>query len=131
MYDVIIVGGGAAGLMAAKILSAKKKKVLLLEAKNTVGGRIQRIKSFSSHAEAGAEFIHGNLKTTIDLLKEAGLTKQKVKGNFCRVVNGKWTTDEEQIPHWDLLIEKLKACKKDITIDSFFKKFFNAKKYDF
>ena len=65
MYDVIIVGGGAAGLMAAKLLSAAGKKILLLEAKERLGGRIHWAENFSIPAEGGAEFIHGNLKTTL------------------------------------------------------------------
>ncbi len=69
MYDVIIIGGGAAGLVAAKMLSAKGKKILLLEAKEQTGGRIHAVENLSYPAEGGAEFIHGNLKTTFGLLK--------------------------------------------------------------
>ena len=130
MYDVIIIGGGAAGLMAAKVLSASRKKILLLEANDRLGGRIQRIESFSFPAEGGAEFIHGNLKTTFNLLKEAVLKKEKIKGNFCRVTNGKWKTEEEPVDYWDSLVNKLKDCKEDITIDSFLNKFLKEKKYD-
>lgn len=130
MYDVIIIGGGAAGLIAAKLLSEAGKKILLLEAKHRLGGRIHSIENFSFPVEGGAEFIHGNLKTTFDLLKEAGLKKEKVKGNFCRITNGKWNTEEEPVPHWDLLIQKLKECEEDMTIDRFLKNFFNAEKYD-
>jgi monoamine oxidase len=130
MYDVIIIGGGAAGLMAAKLLSEAGKKILLLEAKDRLGGRIHRIENFSFSAEGGAEFIHGNLKTTFDLLKEAGLKKAKLKGNFCRITNGKWSTEEEPVAHWDTLIRKLKECKQDTSIDNFLEKFLEAKKYD-
>ncbi len=82
MYDVIIIGGGAAGLIAAKILSAKGKKILLLEARNQLGGRIQNVEDLSYPAEGGAEFIHGNLKTTFDLLKKLPLKNQRSKENF-------------------------------------------------
>ncbi|KAA9041319.1 FAD-dependent oxidoreductase [Ginsengibacter hankyongi] len=130
MYDVIIIGGGAAGLVAAKLLSESGKKILLLEAKEKLGGRIHCIKNFSFPVEGGAEFIHGNLKTTVSLLKEAGLKKEKIKGNFCRVTNGKWNTEDEPIENWDLLVKKLKECKQDISVDSFLNKFLKAKKYD-
>ena len=130
MYDVIIIGGGAAGLMAAKLLSENGKRILLLEAKDRLGGRIQRIENFSFPAEGGAEFIHGNLKTTFDLLKGAGLKKEAVKGNFCQVTSGKWSTQEEPVPHWDTLVKKLKEIKGDTSIDNFLKEFLNAKKYD-
>ena len=88
MYDIIIVGGGAAGLMAAKALSARGKKILLLEAREEFGRANMSFENFYTPAEGGAEFIHGNLKTTFALLKEANLKKEKVKGQFCTVKKG-------------------------------------------
>jgi len=130
MYDVIIVGGGAAGLMTAKILSAAGKKILLVEAKEQLGGRIHEVKNLSFPAEGGAEFIHGNLKTTFGVLKEAGMKKEKIKGKFCRVEKNKWTVNSEPVPHWDLLINKMKACKEDMTVEDFLTKHFPEKKYE-
>ncbi len=130
MYDIIIIGGGAAGLMAAKLLSEEGKSLLLLEAKDTLGGRIHRVEALSFPAEGGAEFIHGKLKTTFDLIKEAALKKEKLKGQFCRHEKGKWQTANELVPHWDRLLKKLKACKKDTTIDIFLAEYFHEKKYE-
>lgn len=129
MYDVIIIGGGAAGLMAAKLLSEAGKKILLLEARAQLGGRIHAIKDFSFPAEGGAEFIHGNLKTTFDLLEEAGLKKATIKGKFCRLTKGKWSMEEELVPHWELLIRKLHECKEDVSVDIFLETFFKDNKY--
>ncbi len=128
MYDIIVIGGGAAGLMAAKLLSAKDKKVLLIEARKDLGGRICRSKDFL--AEGGAEFIHGNLKTTFALLKEAHLKKEKVKGHFCRVESGNWKVNDDIIPHWDRLLKTMKDCKKDTTVEDFLQRYFHAEKYD-
>lgn len=130
MYDIIIIGGGASGLMAAKLLSAEGKKILLLEAKDRLGGRVYRVEDFSFPTEGGAEFIHGKLKTTFDLIKEAGLKKEKIKGKFCRHEKGKWHTTHDIVPHWDLLLKKLKTCEKDTTIDIFLTEHFQAKKYE-
>lgn len=130
MYDVIIIGGGAAGLMTAKILSAHHKKILLLEAKDRLGGRICSVNNFSFPAEGGAEFIHGNLKTTFSLLKEAHLNKEKIKGTFCRIEKGKWYADDHLVPGWELLIRRMKDCKKDISIHDFLDTSFKEKKFD-
>ncbi|HEY9341353.1 MAG TPA: NAD(P)/FAD-dependent oxidoreductase [Hanamia sp.] len=129
MYDVIIIGGGATGLMAAKILSANHK-VLVLEAKDRLGGRIYPVNSFSFPAEGGAEFIHGNLKTTFGLLKEAHLNKEKIKGTFCKVEKGKWYADNHLVPGWELLIQRMKDCKKDVSIHDFLDISFKEKKFD-
>lgn len=130
MYDVIIIGGGAAGLMTAKILSAHHKKILLLEAKDRLGGRICSVNNFSFPAEGGAEFIHGNLKTTFSLLKEAHLNKEKIKGTFCRIEKGKWYADDHLVPGWELLIQRMNDCKKDISIHDFLNTSFKEKKFD-
>ena len=130
MYDVIIVGGGSAGLMAAKLLSAAGKKILLLEAKKNLGGRIHRIDDFSIPAEGGAEFIHGNLKATFALLKEANLKKAKIAGEFCKVENGRWKVNDDMVPHWDSLLKRMKDCKEDMSVADFLRIFFHAKKYE-
>lgn len=130
MYDIIVVGGGAAGLMAAKILSEAGKKILLLEARDQLGGRIQQLQSFSFPVEGGAEFIHGNLKTTFAVLKGAGMKKEKIKGQFCRVEKGKWSVHSQPVPHWNLLIKKMKACNEDMSVEDFLNKYFTEKKYD-
>ena len=84
--DVIVIGAGAAGLMAAKILSAKGINVLVLEARDRMGGRIDTItKGFTFPVEGGAEFIHGNLETTLSLLKEAGLHYTKTEGEIYHI----------------------------------------------
>jgi monoamine oxidase len=130
MYDVIIVGGGTAGLMAAKLLSEKGKKILLLEARENLGGRIHWAENFSVPAEGGAEFIHGKLKTTLQLLKAAKLKTTKVEGQFCRVENGSWSINSETVPHWDKLLKKMEDCEEDMTVADFLNTFFHAKKYE-
>lgn len=116
--------------MAAKLLSAERKKILLLEAKDRLGGRIHRVEDLSFPAEGGAEFIHGKLKTTFDLIKEADLKKEKLKGQFCRHEKGKWNTANDIVSHWDLLLMKLKTCEKDISVDNFLSTYFHAKEYE-
>lgn len=130
MYDVIIIGGGAAGLVAAKLLSEAGKKILLLEAKEQLGGRIQQAENLAFPAEIGAEFIHGNLHTTFELMKEAGIKSEKIKGNFTQVKNGKWNSDFTVFPYWELLMKKIHACSENISVDDFLDKNFKSKKYE-
>ena len=89
---VIIVGAGAAGLMASKELSGTYN-IIILEASNRLGGRIWS-KQTLSHSpvikEAGAEFIHGHQKQTIQLLNDAGIQYSPVEGNMYRKEKGEW-----------------------------------------
>ncbi|TMI92838.1 MAG: FAD-dependent oxidoreductase [Bacteroidetes bacterium] len=73
--EIIIVGGGAAGLMAARELLEQGNRVTVLEAEDRLGGRIHTIhnSSFERPVEKSAEFIHGNLPLTIQLMKEADI----------------------------------------------------------
>jgi monoamine oxidase len=130
MYDVIIVGGGAAGLMAARILSAERMKILLLEAKANLGGRVNAVDGFSTPVEGGAEFIHGKLKITMGLLKEAKVKKEKVKGQFCTVENGKWDVSNALVPHWERLLKRMRDCNEDMTVDDFVARYFNEEQHD-
>src|SRR5262245_44670131 len=86
---VIIVGAGASGLMAALEL-ADKFMVIVLEANKRIGGRIHTVKSTQSSlcVEAGAEFIHGNLPVTFNLLKQAGINYVETEGKFYRKEKG-------------------------------------------
>jgi monoamine oxidase len=129
--DVIIIGAGASGLMAAHKLSVANKKVLILEAKNRIGGRIHTLADthFTGTAEAGAEFIHGKLPTTFNLIKEAGLQATKTEGQWLIFENGKWQQSLSIIDHEKEIIEKLKKLSTDMTLDAFFANYLADKKY--
>lgn len=129
--DILVIGAGAAGLMAAYKLSQKGKKITVLEARGRTGGRIHTIKDrdFFKQAELGAEFIHGDLPVTLGLLKEAGIAYETAGGEMVRYANGKFTLDESFMEHWDLLIEKLKALKEDVSIGLFLEREFAGDAY--
>ncbi len=130
--DVIIIGAGAAGLMAAKQLSASGLKVCVLEARDRMGGRINTINEQGYHQaiEGGAEFIHGNLRMTLELLKEAELEKKEIKGEVWQVIKGKWTQESEFFKHSELVIAKLKEVTEDISIADFMERYFAANEYE-
>jgi len=129
--DILIIGAGAAGLMAAYKLSAKYKNVIVLEAHDRIGGRIHTIKSSRGDkiVELGAEFVHGDLPVTLNLLKEAGIVYGQAGGAMVRYKDDRFTKDEHFIEDWDLLIKKLDELIEDITLYDFLKQYFDEDKY--
>src|SRR6185436_7461126 len=128
-YDFIIIGAGATGLLAMRDLAKAGYHVCMLEAAETAGGRISTIKSdFENYAEAGAEFIHGKLPLTFQLLKEAGLSYETVEGKMIGVRQGQWQS-EEHYDHWDEFMQQLRKLKTDITILQFLEENFSKPEY--
>ena len=118
--DIIIIGAGATGLMAAHTLTKAGKKVIILEARSRCGGRIHTLsgESFFRNAELGAEFIHGNLPVTLNLLNEAGIATELAVGEMLHYRNGKFS-HEGGFDGWDKVLERLNALDKDISIKQF------------
>lgn len=122
---LIIIGGGVSGLMAARELS-EHFDITILEARSRLGGRIYTIpvENSSLHIEAGAEFIHGHLDLTFQLLKEAGIRYVPVGGNMYRKEKGQWSEQEEMLEGWDELFRKMKSLKSDMTMYDFLQLYF-------
>src|SRR6476469_4323837 len=112
-YDVIIIGAGVSGLLATRELAKAGNHVCILEAAEIAGGRISAIKEdFENYVEAGAEFIHGKLPFTFQLIKEAGLSYEAVEGKMIGVRQGQWES-EEHYDHWDEFMRQLRNLKTD------------------
>ena len=59
-FKVIIIGGGLAGLSAAvHLVDHGVRGICVLEAKNSLGGRIKTVALDGSPLELGAQWIHG------------------------------------------------------------------------
>ncbi len=129
--DVIVVGAGASGLMIARKLSQEGFNVVILEARDRVGGRILTIENpaFVLPVEAGAEFIHGNLPVTINLLKEAGLQYRASGGDAWRFADCGLQQDTGFKEKDDLITNKLDELRQDITVASFLETNFSDDKY--
>ena len=129
-YDVIIIGAGAAGLSAMKYLAEAGYKVCVLEAAESIGGRIATIneKGFSHPVETGAEFIHGKLPLTFELLKKAGISCEAVEGDMIGVQNGEWQKEEHD-DNWNKFMHELNTLKTDVTILEFLDTHFHDPQY--
>jgi monoamine oxidase len=130
--DVLIVGAGAAGLMAAYTLAQSGKKVNVLEARERCGGRIHTLHNelFFKQVELGAEFIHGDLPVTLQLLKEANIDYLPAGGEMWQYKNGEFDHEGGFIEEWDLLMKKLMLLKHDISIEAFLEKEFAGDEYN-
>jgi monoamine oxidase len=131
LQTVIVVGGGVAGLVAAKDLAAKGYRVVILEGNERAGGRIHTItnNTFLNPAEAGAEFIHGNLPATLSMMKEAGIPYHAIEGEMVRVSKGNWHEQHEMIMGWDEVMARIKLLEEDMTIAHFLERYFGGDKY--
>ena len=124
----IIIGAGAAGLLAARIISATGEKVVVLEAAQRIGGRIHTIHlpHFHQPVEAGAEFIHGDLPVTMQLLEEARIDYVPVGGKMWQTGNGKWQPQEDDTNGWHEVIQRMQELKTDLPVADFLYQYFSG-----
>ncbi|MFY7728586.1 MAG: flavin monoamine oxidase family protein [Flavobacterium sp.] len=128
--EILVLGGGAAGLMAAFTLARAGKTVTVLEARDRVGGRIHTVcQSFTEPTELGAEFIHGNLPLTLQLLKQAGIQKHPVDFEMWHFKDGSLVQSHEFIENWDDLLEKLNSLEQDMPMSTFLERYFSGEAF--
>jgi monoamine oxidase len=129
-FDIIIIGAGAAGFIAARELSKAGNKVLILEGRDRMGGRIHTVKqkNFSIQIEAGAEFIHGDLPLTQELLKEAGIPFYSNAGKTYRVKKGE-LIEALDFVDFSVLSSRLNKLQQDMPFAEFLDKYLNEEKF--
>src|SRR4030088_350021 len=98
-WDVVIIGAGVSGLAAAGELRKSGLSVLILEARDHVGGRAwtRHEPDLSAPIELGAEFIHGRVPETFELLREGGQAGLHPPGAHWTLLNGKLVRSTEDL----------------------------------
>jgi monoamine oxidase len=129
--EIIVIGAGAAGLIAAKELITSGHQVTIVEARDRVGGRIYTVRDdrFPLPVELGAEFVHGDLALTKQLLKEAGAEFYQTKGDLWRSQNGEFAEQEDFIEGIEEVIKRLKELPTDISVAEFLDQHFSGERY--
>jgi monoamine oxidase len=131
MIDVLVIGAGAAGLSAARRLLKAGISVTILEGRNRIGGRIHTIEGegFSFPAEAGAEFIHGDLPFTKALMKESNVSYFAGEGRAWNIQSNRLSEGDLFHDDWDTLVAKLQELDHDVTIGRFLELHFSHPRY--
>ena len=74
---VAVVGGGVSGLAAAQHLTELGHSVTVLEASDSIGGRVRQANIFGVDVDLGAQWIHGDQKSCLwDLWQDMGWRKE-------------------------------------------------------
>ncbi|HEY4877082.1 MAG TPA: NAD(P)/FAD-dependent oxidoreductase, partial [Puia sp.] len=76
--------------------------------------------------EYGAEFIHGKLPATLELLYKYKIPFHKVEGEMVNLTKEKSSAHEG--PAWNKMLQKMSALKKDITLSNFLDEHFPGEK---
>ncbi len=84
----------------------------------------------SVQLELGAEFMHGHLPVTLQLIEEAGLKYSKMEGKTFQFKNGELKKDAEFIEDWSPFIRKLNQLDNDMSIRQFLDEYFAEEKYE-
>jgi monoamine oxidase len=98
-WDVVIIGAGVSGLAAASELRKSGLSVLILEARDHVGGRAwtRHEPDLSAPIELGAEFIHGRIPETFELLSEVGKAALDTSGAHWTLRDSKLAQNTEDL----------------------------------
>ncbi len=98
-----------AGLTAGRVLAEAGEDVTVVEARHRVGGRIHTLRAAGEVLELGAEFVHGLPPELWQVIREANLRTEELKGKQICYQHGRL---EDCDRNWEQdfdLLEKLKG----------------------
>lgn len=124
--ELLILGAGAAGLLAARELARAGRQVTILEARDRVGGRVHTLTppGFTAPIETGAEFMHGEVFITKELLREAGITWVGTEGTTYVLKNNEIEPDGAFFGELPPLLRKLDELQQDLPLAEFLEREF-------
>jgi len=119
-----IAGAGIAGLSAGILLQQAGHAVHIFESGLVSGGRIQSRWMHGYLVEAGPEFIHGNARETIRLLKKYKIPFVPANGKMYSAFEGRILETNDRSETWDQLLDQMKNLEKDLPFGEFLLKYF-------
>jgi monoamine oxidase len=114
-----IAGAGIAGLIAGVELQKAGHSVNIFESRSYTGGRIRSLLVAGFLVESGPEFIHGNFKETIGLLKKYNIPFEPVNGKMYGAWGGKIKESYDMAEGWDQLLNKMRSADPDLPLHEF------------
>jgi monoamine oxidase len=120
-FDAIIIGAGVAGLAAARELARAGASFIVLEARERIGGRIFTVRDERCPIpiELGAEFLHGEAKETMQVIRASGVRAIDVNGRHWRAKDGNFRPLGDFYHDIDLVMRKLDGRGADQSFAEF------------
>lgn len=120
---ILVIGAGMAGLAAARTLVDSGHSVTVLEARDSIGGRIRTDTSLGAPIDLGASFIHGTQgNPLVALAKKFGVETYDTDTDGIYLINSKGEFIPSRIveksrQEYAELFEELQGIQEELDLD--------------